>query len=815
MQDIISQVQQEINSRYSEQVPDFPLDGKIFRCGQKDHIWIAGNTWQFKGKDYASVRFGSWKFGDSHELKSWSASEETKGFRQALTKQTQETQAKLKLDKMEKHKACKMKWKPIFDMAESADHGYLSHKEIKPFNSKVLNDILMIPAYGLKGFVGVQRIFENPKTGRFEKRFSTGIEIRGAISPLSSFKDSELCFVTEGFATGATIQELFPEIPVIVCFSAGNIVPAIETIRIINPKIKIIIAGDNDAESKTGEKSCKKAVQQFLNCIYRIPQFKTKNNSWSDYNDLANFESRESVIEQLTISAEEFTNVIPMGYLNSIYYYTSTSNQQIIPISAGNHNKNTFFQLANIKYWLKSYGIKDPDTGDYKGVDWTRATSELMDQCREAGLFIPDNIRGRAVWLDDGQPIINTGAEVYPALKSSRFHYQKSVKIDYSYDRTATDDEMIQLLTFFKKLKYKNPLDYFYLSAWYVQAQIFSCLEWRFHLWLTADRGTGKTTILKWMNDLLINPLLTNDTTSAGIRQELKGDAFVTIFDEAEPRAERTKQVVELARQMSSNGNYKILRGTVHGESLKFNTQTLFLFASIQVADLEASDKSRIFRVEMAQTRNQTEDERTAIYETVEHFTKIKNRVFGRCFEGIQQINRNYAIAQRVLREARMEARQADQFAMAISCFYMYFDEGEISEEWVKRICSDFKLLESDYAMENTTKDSDECLADLLQTPIDKDGRTVAYCIESIKEATHPDRLEELHRYLGTHGLRYFHQQDELFVSPSSEMKKKMRRFPAYFDLLKRDSAITVNNRDTQRIKAIGPKAVKGIRVKL
>jgi putative DNA primase/helicase len=819
---IIDQVRQEINLRYSENfTEDVILDGKIHRYGDKLNLWITGNTWDFKGKEYAQITYGHWKHGtESHTVKSWSAKEETKGFKDSFKKHTEETQAKLKLEKMEKQKACKEKWNPIFKKAKSEDHPYLKYKGIEKHNSKVMNgDTLLIPAYNINGFVGVQRIFENPKNGNFEKRFSTGIEIKGAVSPLKSFKDSPLCYVTEGFATGATIQELFPEIPVIVCFSAGNICPAIETIRQINPKIKIIIAADNDMGSKTGERMAQKAVKMFPACIYRMPKFKIQNSSWSDFNDLAQYESKESVIEQLSVAMDEFTNIIPLGYLGNNYYYTSTSNQQIVPISASNHNKNSFLHMANISYWYKAYGVKDPD-GNYIGVDWTKATSELMEKCRQAGLFNPDGIRGRGIWLEGDIPVINNGPDVYPNLKDFKHHYQKSAKIDFGYDRPATDEDMFHLLSLFKNLKYKNQKDYFYLAAWYIQANIFSCLDWRFHLWITGDRGAGKSTVLKWVKSLLVNAELTNNTTAAGIRQKLEFDAFPFICDEAEPNTDKTEQLVELARQMSSNGEFQTLRGTVSGQALKFNTQTCFLFGSIQVPNFNAADSSRIFVVEMASTKDQTQEERKDIYARVDAFQQVKTSVFGRCFENITQVRKNIELAKAYLLSKKVESRIADQLSAAIACYYLYIDEDDITEDSLECICREFSLLKSDYTEANTTKDSEDCLSQLLEVQVDRDGRTVSTCINTLnvckKVSTkeQEDTLPEIIRMLGIHGLRYYRETGELFIAAkSAALISKMKKYPAYYEVLKRDTSITTRVRDTQLIKDLNPKPVKGIRV--
>mgnify|MGYP002780885280 CR=1 FL=1 len=266
---IIEKALHEINTRFGENLTALVLDGKIQRGGKKDHVWYVGNEWTYNGQIYQSVKYGSWKQAGEYLVKSWDSEiESNKNWRKKYQDHTREAKAALDLTRQEKQEKCRLKWTPIFNNAEKGkpDHEYLKLKGITELYTakNPSGNILLVPAYNaVKGMVGVQRIFkdqdpESETNGQWVKRFSSGIEIKGAFCPLKPFRNSEYCYVAEGFATAASIQLAFPDIPAICVFNAGNILPAIEHIRAINPKIKIMIAADKDQPDKKGEKAGEK-----------------------------------------------------------------------------------------------------------------------------------------------------------------------------------------------------------------------------------------------------------------------------------------------------------------------------------------------------------------------------------------------------------------------------------------------------------------------------------------------------------------------------------------------------------------------------
>lgn len=827
---ILERAIQEINAKYGSSLTELIIDGSIQRPknDKEEHIWYVGHEWSYKDQLYQSINYGSWKFSDNHTIKSWdNKTESQKGFKQSLVKHTQDAKIALEAKIAEKQKLCKLKWSPIFKHAKpDVIHDYLKYKGINnAFLSRVdRNGVLLVPAYNIDGFVGVQRIYEDPETKKFEKRFSSGIAIKGAFCPLSPFKDAPLIYVSEGFATAASIQLAFPRIPSICVWNAGNIPSAIGMLRSINPNCRIVIAADKDPldpkmNIKPGEHFAKRASKAYANVIYKLPVFPADNPRWTDFNDLHQFGDLKQVQTQLTVTDTDFLSITPMGYLDSDYFYTSSSNNQIIRMSASAHaSKVNFLQLAEMEYWQKNFGIVDEDTGSVM-VPWANVASDMMKMCRDKGLFDPEKVRGRGVWFDNGIAVVNDGETVYPKPEKTVYHYQRTLSVPY-YDTAnpITDDELMPLLSAFANVRYKNQKDHIYVAAWYIQAQIFSCLDWRFHIWLSGPRGTGKSKIMEHVNNLLPHGLYTTDSTAAGIRQKARNDSLPVCYDESEPKGTKIKDVLDIARAMSPRNDSTALRGTSSGQVITSNGKMIFMFGSIQVELLNSADTSRIFIVEMSPEDNEERaDWKTEVEPIFVGFQKEKSRIFARCFKSIPSIRQSILVVQKHLQSTRkdLDARLVDQLATLVACYWVYASMEPITTEEAESIINDHNLIGSDYIQDNSERiDSEDCLHDLLTVEVDNQSRNISYCIRMIRDHVEESVRSEYTRYLSTMGIRFYPAEKQIFIAKnSSKLRDKMKNFPDYTKILMRDPKICINAKTKRDIKDFGN--VRGILVKL
>lgn len=775
---------------------NFEHTGKVYRFGRKDVLWAIGKEWEYKGATYRLTHIGDWSTGEKETIKDYPKENNTAHFKKKEKEALTEIAQSLESESSAKNQACADLWAKEWPLIKDREdlHWYIKAKGLSLNHGAKIDDrdTLLVKIINDNGITGVQKIYKS-KEGNTEKRYSTGIKKKGSFAHIGEFKDSEYIYMAEGFATAASIFES-TGIPVVIALDAGNILEAIRTVRKINPSSKIIICADLD-KTEVGVKKANFAKTCFINVIVKTPKFTIKTENQTDFNDLAASEGHKEVEAQLAFTDEDFIKIIPLGYNEDYYFYTSTINSQIVRILSSGHYDKSLFRLAPLDYWKKI-------ASDNEKIQWVPIASDLMKKCHAKGIFNPENIRGKGAWCDDGKYVINDGNDT---PRNSRYHYQKSLKVNLSTKEQFSNEEMKQILSALDKILYKNKASHMYLASWIIQAQIFACLPWRFHVWLTGERGSGKSHVIKWVHDSIPLSILTNNATASGIRQETESNAYAVCFDESEPDSLRMNAVIELARQMSSNDGAKTLRGTPAGKSLSSNTQCIFLFGSIQVHKLNAADSSRIFVVELDNTKNQPSEDFYIITDMFENISKNKAKLFARAFNCLPSIVKSRGVVSKILREKRLEARLADQLATALACYHVYNSNAAITVQECENYIEEFSLLTSEYMEDNTQGDSLQCYKDLMNVGVDNDCTTIGMVIEKSKYAKNIQEKEECERILASYNMKYFENENKLFVpSKSQKLIKAMKDFPDLCSVLKRDENICINRRITCRIFGVG-----------
>ena len=151
----------------------------------------------------------------------------------------------------------------IWKRATSANsnHQYIKKKRIHPMGARQIRDSLIIPIcrdFGDHGDTLVSLQYIQPSG---EKKFHPNCPITGGFYIIGNITDTDMVYVVEGFATGATVFEA-TDVPVVVAFNSGNIQAVCTKIKAEYPKMEIIIAADNDIESekKHGHNSGKESA---------------------------------------------------------------------------------------------------------------------------------------------------------------------------------------------------------------------------------------------------------------------------------------------------------------------------------------------------------------------------------------------------------------------------------------------------------------------------------------------------------------------------------------------------------------------------
>lgn len=198
--------------------------------------------------------------------------------------------------------ACQKKWEAETTHPTSLDHPYLVKKGTTDCSDiRQAKDILLVPMKDASGtIVSIQHI---DKEGG--KRFAKGTQVKGARTTIGgrAFRKSNLMYVTEGWATGATIHAVTGE-AVVVAFSAGNLPEVTEGLRKKHPKATIIVASDNDRWSSSGDTlnpgvTYAQRAAEAATALLAVPDFKSLETKPTDFNDLFLLEGAESVIHWL------------------------------------------------------------------------------------------------------------------------------------------------------------------------------------------------------------------------------------------------------------------------------------------------------------------------------------------------------------------------------------------------------------------------------------------------------------------------------------------------------------------------------------
>jgi len=210
-------------------------------------------------------------------------------------------------DIRKRYSECATAAEHIFSIANNQlanNHNYLRLKQVQNYGLRVLTletdttktakcypGTLLVPCRTIDGkLVNLERIYFSRKENKFQKRPLEGAQRNNTFYLIGHISETTpLIYIAEGYGTAATIFEAF-NCPTITAFCSSNLPYVAQTIRARHPKIKIIILGDIDDDSK-GEIYAKKSAA-LAHGTYALPNFSEIPTQLkltvkrSDFNDL-------------------------------------------------------------------------------------------------------------------------------------------------------------------------------------------------------------------------------------------------------------------------------------------------------------------------------------------------------------------------------------------------------------------------------------------------------------------------------------------------------------------------------------------------
>ena len=295
---------------------------------------------------------------------------------------------------------------------------------------------------------------------------------------------------------------------------------------------------------------------------------------------------------------------------NNEFYIYSYKSKQVLRFMPSSFTDKNLIQLADLGWWEQAFPSK-------KGFDADMAAQYLMNSCYDRGVYDQDNIRGIGAWYDEGRVIIHAGTHlVSKGAKhdlrdfESKHIYEANKPFGFELKPPTSTKEAHRFLELIQMMSWERPVNSYLFAGWCIIAPVCGALPWRPHIWVTGSSGTGKTTAMGIIKEMIgvIAVHAQGVTTEAGLRQTLGHDARPVIFDEADSDGrndtDRLQAILALVRASSSSDGGLIIKGGQQGTSKSFQIRSCFAFASISPKVQNQADRSRVTVLSLVKERD-------------------------------------------------------------------------------------------------------------------------------------------------------------------------------------------------------------------
>jgi hypothetical protein len=255
-------------------------------------------------------------------------------------------------------------------------------------------------------------------------------------------------------------------------------------------------------------------------------------------------------------------------------------------------------RLAPISYWETLFPGRS-------GAGWDAAISNVHDAAEALGVFTPDRIRGRGVWLDNDRVVWHLGNRIevngqlvhLTELQATAFTYASLPALDINPQvAPLTDAEGIAILDLLHKdMKWDHNGDGLLLAGHTVLGNVCGALEIRPGIQYTGPTQAGKSTTERTIARPLQAGLAlrTSGATEAGVRQVMRDDALPVVIDESEEENARQRDGHLHLLRLSFDGQQQV-KGTPGGQALTYTMRSMITLIGINAAIPNPADRNRL-----------------------------------------------------------------------------------------------------------------------------------------------------------------------------------------------------------------------------
>lgn len=362
------------------------------------------------------------------------------------------------------------------------------------------------------------------------------------------------------------------------------------------------------------------------------------------------------------------------------------------------------------------------------GFDTTKFRASMYAAAARRGLWDSvANIRGLGAWSDEagrliwhgGSRLWIEGEEVELGSHGKYFYPRRPEGLQpWPEPLTLENNPSLMLLNALRSWNWERPrVDAFLMLGWIGAAMLGGALPWRPSVFLTGDKGIGKSTLQGLVSTVLGRQVVsTPNTTAAGIYQTVKQDAVAVAVDELEAGADnrRVMQVIELARLASSGG--VMFRGGSDHKGVSFQARSPFLFSAINPPPLKPQDRSRMALLSIGKL----DPELIKKAPVLKDAHTIGPRILRKLLDSWEDLPRLRDWYGQALRDGGHDARGVDTFGTLLTCAHMMLGEDGVEK-------ADYSIEFADWwgseaGLKNVSDDEENwrgCLVHLMTAPIE------------------------------------------------------------------------------------------------
>ena len=300
---------------------------------------------------------------------------------------------------------------------------------------------------------------------------------------------------------------------------------------------------------------------------------------------------------------------VPLGTCEDGYVFVSRAEGYLLHLGTSDFTELNCYRLAPDGYWA------DLGLVGRSGIAWKDVARHLIDEARAVGPFNERHVRGRGVYVDAGRIVFHAGNILwvdgvrtdFSDFKSEYLYPKRPAITGYDLLNPLPVEESAKLAELVSLCSWARPRDaIFYVGSLWISLMP-GAVDWRPHLYIQAEQGSGKTYIYTNIATRLLgafaNFLLGSSSTEAGTRQKMGFDSLATVFDEFDSESLGTKHAITgiqvLARQASSETGGVAVKGSRDGNAREFAIRSNFVFYSIANSIKMKADLSRTTVIEL------------------------------------------------------------------------------------------------------------------------------------------------------------------------------------------------------------------------